>query len=136
MKYVDANIFIISVAGVESKALLAQKILNDIAEGKIDAFTSTLTWDEAVWGVRRVLNAISAKDEGNKLILFPNLRFISVDSAVISEAQSLINKYGLKPRDAIHAACAIKNGIKEFISDDPDFDIVSEIKRISIEDFM
>ena len=40
----------------------------------------------------------------------------------------------MKPKDAIHSACAIKNGIKEIISDDPDFDTLKEAKRILLEE--
>jgi predicted nucleic acid-binding protein len=40
----------------------------------------------------------------------------------------------LKPRDAIHSACAIRNGTKETVSDDPDFDPLEELKRIRLEE--
>lgn len=132
MKYVDANIFICAVVGVENKAQSAKQILQGIASGKIEAYTSALTWDELVWNVRKNLGVETAKEEGTRFLLFPNLKILAVDGNIIMEAQRLMLKYNLKPRDSIHAACAIKNGIKDFISDDPDFDTVSEIKRIRL----
>ena len=51
---------------------------------------------------------------------------------VIREAQKIVEKYRIKPRDAIHVACALKNGIKKVISDDPDLDRVKEIERIKL----
>jgi predicted nucleic acid-binding protein len=72
--------------------------------------------------------------DGKFFLEFPNLKILKIDSEVIKEAQKLVETYKLKPRDAIHAACAIKNNIKEIISDDPDFGKVKEIKRIKLED--
>lgn len=41
-----------------------------------------------------------------------------------------MEKYKLKPRDAIHAATAIENKINTMVSYDRDFDNVIEIRRI------
>lgn len=66
--------------------------------------------------------------------MFPNLRILGVDEEIVKYAQNLIEKYNLKPRDAIHAASAIKNGAKEIITNDNDFDIVNELERVGLED--
>ena len=71
--------------------------------------------------------------EGEKFLEFPNLKILSIDEKIIREVQKIAERYGVKPRDAIHASCAIKNNIKEIISDDPDFDKIKEIKRIKLE---
>ena len=68
--------------------------------------------------------------EGRRFLEFPNLKFLKVDGPTVSRAQELISKYEIKPRGAIHAACALENGIKEIVSDDPDFDEVKELKRV------
>ena len=78
----------------------------------MDAYPSTLTWDEVVWIVKRLLNNEAAEEEGRKLLIFTNLKFISVDESIIMESQNLLEKYKIDPMDAIHAACAIRNGIK------------------------
>ena len=137
MKYIDSNVFIYPVVAdekTEKKALLAKNILLKIAKGVIEASTSSLTWDEIVWSIGRLLNLDVAIDEGEKFLKFPNLKLLYIDEKVIKEAQRLTKKYKLKPRNAIHSACAIKNGIKEIVSDNPDFDALKEVKRIRLEE--
>lgn len=133
MIYIDSNIFIYSVVSKSDELISSTKnMLRKIAEGQIEAATAVLTWDEFCWIVRKNLGSEFAKLEGTKFLMIPNLKLLSVDATVILEAQRLVDKYNLKPRDAIHAGCAIKHGIKEFLSDDPDFDDVKEIKRIKL----
>ncbi|MBS7629664.1 type II toxin-antitoxin system VapC family toxin [Candidatus Bathyarchaeota archaeon] len=61
----------------------------------------------------------------------PNIKMLRVDSEIILHAQNLLEKYSLKPRDAIHAATAIRNGINKIMSYDSDFDILPNIVRIT-----
>ena len=135
MRYIDSNIFIYPIIAderTEVKASSAKKLLLHIATGELDAVTSYLTWDEFVWVLKKFMHKDIAASEGRKFLAFPNLRFVEIDSTVIKRAQDLIEKYSIKPRDAIHAACALENGIREFVSDDPDFDEVTELKRIRL----
>jgi len=135
MIYVDSNVFIYAVVAdekTEKKTLLSKKILLKIAQGSLKAATSSLTWDEFVWVIRRIFGSEVAIIEGKKFLRFPNLKILSVDEKVIREAQKIVEKYRIKPRDAIHVACALKNGIKKVISDDPDLDRVEEIERIKL----
>lgn len=136
MRYVDSNVFIYPVIAdwrTDRKAALAKKVLLQIADGKLKAVTSSLTWDELVWSLRKFLGRSLAVAEGRKFLEFPNLKFLDIRESTISKAQDLIDEYNIKPRDSIHAACALENGVKEIISDDPDFDKIKEIKRIKLE---
>jgi uncharacterized protein len=48
------------------------------------------------------------------------------------QALALMKKYpDITSRDAIHAATMINNGIREIISTDPHFDLISGIRRIT-----
>lgn len=135
MKYVDSNVFIYPVvadATTEAKSASSKKILLQIAKGTLDAATCYLTWDETVWVLKKFLGRNLAVTEGKRFLEFPNLKFLKVDGPIISRAQELITKYEIKPRDAIHAACALENGIKEIISSDPDFDDIKELKRMAL----
>lgn len=136
MQYIDSNVFIYPVVAdekTEDKALLAKNILIKIADKSIDAATASLTWDEIVWSIRKILGTEIAIKEGSRFLEFPNLKILDVNEKVIDRAQRLIEKNKLKPRDAIHIACCIENGIDKIISDDPDFDDIKEVKRIALE---
>ncbi len=136
MIYVDANVFIYPVIydeTTEKRALTAKNILIKIAEGTLESATASLTWDELTWIIRKTLGIKIAIDVGRKFLDFPNLKILRIDEKVIKEAQKLVENYNVKPRDAIHAGCAIINNIKEIVSDDPDFDRIKRIKRIGLE---
>jgi hypothetical protein len=132
MPYIDSNVFIypaIYQTESQQKAKKAKEILLKIEKGEISAHTSTLTWDEVVWVVGKLLSRDDGINQGKKLLGFPNLEFINVDEGILTLAQNLLNKYKLSPRDSIHAASAVSRKIKAVISDDKDFDQVKEITR-------
>lgn len=136
MPYIDSNVFIYPViyqTEAQQKAKKAKEILHKIENGELSAYTSTLTWDEVVWVVSRVMDRNDGIAQGRKLLGFPNLKFINADENVLTQAQTLINKYKLSPRDSIHVASALVRNIKAVISDDADFDQVQEIKRTPLE---
>jgi predicted nucleic acid-binding protein len=130
--YLDSNVFIYAAIYHEAgKGGVAKRILLKLARGEIEGYTSSLTWDELVWVVKRIEGWEAARKEGAKFLQLPNLKILSVDN-VVDLAQKIIEKYDINPRDALHLACALKNGIKEIVSDDRDLDRVKEITRISI----
>lgn len=133
--YVDANVFIIASTYPEDdpKFKHAKNFLYKISGGDVEASTSFLTWDELFWIIRRLAGNDAAKIESRKFLELPNLKFIDVNEHITMESQSLVEKYNLKPRDAIHAASAILNNA-DIISDDPDFDAIKELRRRTLEE--
>ena len=131
MIYLDANIFIYPITGTGTKSEACIEILDKVFNGEQEAGTSVLTWDEFQYSLWKTIGKEKAIEESSIFLKSPNLKFFKVDSEIIQKAQKLSEEYNLKPRDAIHTASMIVNGIKEIISDDPDFDKVQEIKRIS-----
>jgi len=136
MPYLDSNVFIYPViyqTEAQPKAKKAKEILLNVENGKLPAYTSTLTWDEVVWVVTKAMGRNEGINQGQKLLGFPNLQFITADENVITRAQKLIDKYKMSPRDSIHVASALEKRSKSVISDDADFDQVKELKRIPLE---
>lgn len=133
LSYVDSNIFIYPIiydpASVR-EAAHAKNFLREIALGKIEAYASPVTWDEVAWVVRKTLGTSISINQGRKLLSFPNLRILPVKRTTTLKAQDLMEEYGLKPRDALHAAIALENKITTVVSYDEDFDKLKEIKRI------
>jgi hypothetical protein len=135
MPYIDSNVFIYPILyekEQEPKVKKAIETLQGIESGQIPAYTSTLTWDEVVWVVRRTMGKDEATSQGQKLLGFLNLIWIPVDENILNRAQALMNRYSLNPRDSIHVSSAIERKIATIISDDKDFDEVKEIKRIPL----
>lgn len=132
MIYLDTNIFVYSAInknekGIECIALLTKLIKNDET-----ACTSVLTWDEIVHSIWKKEGKELALEEGRKFTSLPNIILLNVTNKIIQKAQELLEKYNLKPRDAIHAATAILNKCEFIASDDPDFDKVKELRRKKI----
>jgi predicted nucleic acid-binding protein len=111
----------------------ARKILSGIEEKNIQAYTSTLTWDEISYVVERIFGKTDSIEVGKRFLNFPFLRFIPVDDEIIRRRQVIWEKYNLKPRDSIHLSCASERNISEIITDDTDFDRLKEITRIPIK---
>jgi len=130
MRYVDSTVFVSPALYADAGAARARKVLSSIAAGELEACTSVLTWDEVTWAMRKLAGSEAAREEGAKFLKFPGLRILAVDLETVSLAQKLVEKYGLGPRDAVHAACAIENGVREMVSEDAHFDKVKELARI------
>ena len=133
MLYIDSNMFIHPVIynpETVSEAKNSKDFLLKIALGKIEAYTATVTWDEVAWVTRKIFGAEFSIEHSKKFLSFPNLRLLGVKKTTVFRAQELVEKYKIKPRDAIHAAVALENKIATIVSYDRDFDAITEIKRI------
>ena len=136
--YVDSNVFIRPLISDEDHtkgAISCKRVLSAIENGEVVAYTSTLTWDEVVYVVARILGRPDAIQAGEKFQRFPNLRFISVSDDIIRLAQKLVSESDVLPRDAIHAASALSRKVDVLVSDDSDFDAIPGVKRESSQDF-
>ena len=132
--YIDSNVFLYPVLYNDIKeSEAARKILSEIEGKNIQAYTSTLTWDEISYVVERIFGKTDSIEVGKRFLNFPFLRFIPVDDEIIRRSQVIREKYNLKPRDSIHLACAIERNISKIITDDADFDGIKEITRVPIK---
>ena len=133
MIYLDANFFVFALLDTTTKGQNASSIQESIVKGKVGATTSALALDELMWVlvknkkqelVRRAIEGIYAT---------PNLEVSEVGSGIPILALDFLEKYGFKPRDAFHAAIMRSLGLREIVSDDPDFDKIPWIKRIALK---
>lgn len=132
--YIDSNVFLYPVLYQDLPEIkYSLEVLSSIERRDIEAYTSTLTWDEVSYVSERVLGRTDAIEIGKKFMNFPNLRFIGADEDIIRRSQVLREKFKLRPRDSIHLSSAMARNIKKMISDDKDFDIQSEVERVSIK---
>ena len=127
--YLDANVFLYVFLGTGENHGLAKSLLSLVEQGKFEAHTCALTYDEVFWKVKQMRSFEDALKAAKLWLSLPNLNILSVTAQTVWKANDLQSKYGTKPRDAIHAAAAIMQDIKVIISDDPDFDKIKELKR-------
>ena len=129
MIYLDANVFIYAAVSEKTRGERCRSLIKGISEGKENAATSALTFDEVLWRVKKERGKDAALLVGKAMLEMPNLTLLDVTGEILWEAYRLIRDYGLDPRDGIHAACCLKAGATKMISEDSDFDKVREIKR-------
>jgi predicted nucleic acid-binding protein len=134
MIYLDASVFLNAILNREEEGEKARNIIQKLQKGEMAAATCALSFDEVFSTVKKHRDFNKALRASKALLQIPNLTFLKVDDETLWSALSLAEKYRLAPRDAIHLACALNNGISTVISDE-DFDKIKEIKRTKILDF-
>ena len=132
--YLDSNIFIFAYCDDKKDGAICRNIVELATNNKIKIFTSTLTFDEVFNKITKLKDKKFALIVSKLFLNLKNLNFINADLEIINYSHSLLEKYDLGPRDAIHLACALSKGINNIISNDKDFDKIPEIKRFDIKD--
>lgn len=64
----------------------------------------------------------------NKIMELPRLFMVEITFERTLGAQELMRKYGLLPRDAIHASACVASGVETMVTTDADFARVKELK--------
>jgi predicted nucleic acid-binding protein len=127
--YLDSNVFIYASLNTEAPGNKARSLLQKIRQGEEQVKTSALTIDEILWNVKKHRNLDDALDAGDAFLNFPNLELAPVTGELVALALSIMKKYRIDPRDAIHAATAITEKADYIVSTDPHFDKIKELKR-------
>ncbi len=128
MLYLDANIFIFAAINTEDLGMKARALLRKIQLGEEKAKTSALTFDEVFWVISKH-NLEVAFETCEALLNFPNIEIVPADRELAASAMRIMKEYGLRPRDALHAATAIAEKADCIVSTDADFDTVKGMKR-------
>ncbi len=127
MLYLDANVFIFAALSTKEYGDKAEAVLNGVQLGEEAAVTSALTFDEVFWEVKRNRGVEKAIETTEAMLNFPNLEIAPADKETALAAVALIRKYGLAPRDALHAATAIAFQADCLVTSDTDFGKVKEL---------
>ncbi len=134
--YVDSNVFVLPLLGETAtggRSKAARRVLDEIEEGRMVAYTSVMTWDEVVWAVSRAIGREDGVAAEKKLLRFPGLRFLEATLAVTARAEGLMETTDLRPRDALHCASALAKGLETFVSDDHHFAKAPGIRHVDLE---
>ena len=129
-QFLDANLIMYSLGGLHPLQNPSKMILNKIKQGVFQVVTNTEVLQEILY------RYFSIKKPGlGELAYFAviNLceKIIPVTVKDTDRALELLKEYpAVTSRDAIHAATMLNNGIKEILSTDPHFDLITGIRRI------
>ena len=132
MLYIDSNVFLYATLSRERVGVRARTLLGEVQKRREDACSSTLTFDEIVWSVKRYRGRKDAIAAGEAFLGFTNLRLIPVDRELLAQALEIIKRYQLDPRDSIHAASAISANVDAIVSTDEHFDRIAGLRRKGI----
>jgi len=130
MFYLDANLFIYASLDKGILGNQSREIISLLNKGKINGITTSLTLDEVIWVVWREKGKELGIKAGKEIFEISNLDIVEISKKTILNAIELMEKYDLKPRDAIHLSAAIEHGVFTIISEDKDFDKIKEIERL------
>ncbi len=131
LSYIDSNIFLYAVLYDDERAARCRNVLSEIVDGKLDAVTSVLTWDEFTHVVEKVLDRPSGLIQGERFLHFPRLLFQPCTTDVLIRAQQVRASTSLGARDSVHAASALIARAGTLVSEDRDFDEIPDLNRRS-----
>lgn len=130
--FLDANVFFYAVGADHPLRDASQQVLRRVTEGDLLATTNSEVLQEILF----VLTRRGLKDRALDLarstaILLPDI--LPVTRSDMLTACDLLERYpALRPRDAVHAATMLNNGIDSIMTADTHFDDLEEIKVFRI----
>ncbi|HIH19738.1 TPA: PIN domain-containing protein [Candidatus Micrarchaeota archaeon] len=119
MDYVDANIIIYAFLDEGAKSEACKRLLTDA-----DLVTSSLSLDEVAYKLFKKVSPAFASTALKILLSSPRLAIVPFQHEHFSVFTELVES-GIYPRDAVHAATALKSNCKFIYSEDGDFDRLS-----------
>ncbi|MEM3401711.1 MAG: PIN domain-containing protein [Candidatus Hadarchaeales archaeon] len=112
--YIDANIFDYMALKHPTYGKACKQITDDIRDGEIEAYCSFLVPVEILGSLAEIDPRIVA---GAIRAFFTfSLKLIPIDEGILTDAARLAPKTGLG-HDAIHAASALRAGVKEVMAE-------------------
>lgn len=129
--FVDTNIIMYALGKEHPLRSPCRKYLESIKNGEIVVVTNTEVLQEILYRYFSIQMPAMAEKTCIAMKVFCK-RIYPVTLDEIAKALLLLKEYrSLNPRDAIHAATMLNNGIEKIISADSHFDTIKGIKRIS-----
>ncbi|HKP98548.1 MAG TPA: type II toxin-antitoxin system VapC family toxin [Fibrobacteria bacterium] len=129
--FLDANIFLYAMGIEHPEKAPCRKVLDMVAQGRIEAVTSSEVMQEVLYvrlrrGTRsEALSAVRNLQEMVDAIL-------PVTGENVLDACELLSRYpSLDARDAVHAAVAKGHGISSIVTVDRDFESIKGLRRLS-----
>lgn len=129
--FIDTNIPMYAGGAPHPLRVPCQRVIKAIVAGEIEAVTDSEVLQEILY---RYLK-LGEREKGFKVFdSFQRIMsgvVLPVEEQDILKARELVEQYShLSPRDSVHLAVMLNNGISEIISTDRDFDRLEGIRRL------
>lgn len=131
--FIDANllVYLNTLTTEDVRVIYENFYLNLMAEHRI--YTDVLVLDEVIYVSKKrysvpYVTTLSFIES----IVLPYTTVLPLSEDEYKEAAKLIEKYNVKPSDALHIGAMITNRIPTLVSEDKELDRISEIKRVWI----
>ena len=136
--FLDTSIIVYAAGKPSEYKESCLKVLQNIKNREILTAIDTEVFQEILYRYHRLgLHAEAVRLAWYVLKLKP--RILAVSQKDVESSIQLYNKYsprGIPPRDTIHVATMLNNGIRKIITTDKHFgDIVTEVERIDPKTF-
>lgn len=132
LKFIDANLIMYTIGSDHPLREPCRRTLSEIKNGSLEVVTDTEVLQQILYrfySIKRYSQAEAAYQATVDICA----EILPVTHIDMDLALELLKKYaGITPRDAVHAATMIHNGIKEILSADSHFDLISEVRRIPL----
>ncbi len=127
--YVDSNVFFYAKIVDRVFGRACAKVLERIATGRMEAATSALVTLEVANALRKY--GLSREVTAEVRAIFSlGIDVYPVDPADARDAAEIFDDAKISPYDCAHAAIMRKNGLKEIVSADTEFDKLGWLKRL------
>lgn len=132
--YIDVNVFVYWLGDHPAYGKIAHKWIKKVEEAPRGKYVTSVLALYQTLVIIAGLTGRNLKDKGlvedilNAVANLPGLIIVPLTFEDAAEAASLMKECGLDFEDALHLATALRNKVKEIISNDEDFDKTS-LKR-------
>ena len=136
--FIDTNIFMYAAGKSHEFKEPCVSLLSRIQSGELNAAIDTEVFQEILYRYHH----INLPDKGADLawsMTDLGLNVLPVTKKDIEISLYFYQQYqekGVLPRDIIHAATMVQNGLETIVSVDKHFDIIEEVQRIAPSDLM
>ncbi len=134
--FLDTAIFMYTLGREHPLREPCRVVMRNVKDGTLDATTSVEVVQELVHRYR----SHGRPELGRELVQDVMDTFapvLPITHAVMRRAVSLGDRYPrLSPRDLVHVATCIVEGIETIITPDTGFDVVTEVRRIDPREFL
>jgi predicted nucleic acid-binding protein len=132
----DTSVFIYQMEANPRYVVLADFIFSWVEQAGHEAVTSTITMTELLVPSYREQDEHRVDEFYGLLSTYPNLRWIPPDLETADVAARLRAEYRLRTPDALQAATAIQAAATGFLTNDPIFARIKELKIAVLDEFL